>query len=397
MLYTRNRKKKENKERKTFIMFWNPALSNWTLKDNTRAIKSELIDMDSWAIWDYSEARAGDRYFMVKCGAGKTGICQSGFITSKAFKGEDWSGMDRDVHYVDLVTKVAIDPERCPILTTDVLRRELPGFDWTGGHSGRLLSPEMAERLETLWRRFLKENEDMFNKYAVNNGDYARRYDYDPDEDDDEDDYDDDDENTAEVTLTDTGRVHILLYCGDGVSVEASTLAKAKEFFVDKMKAYGKDPDDVKYEYLSVDEEYYEMYEKVLTLVTEKHRNQRDKAGMPYMGHLARVAEKCVGEEEKMVALMHDLVEDTDVDEAFLRSYGIPEDLVDAVISLTKREGEDYMDFIDRVSNDSLAREVKIADLEDNMDITRLYDLKEEDLRRLQKYHKAWRLLNTDD
>ncbi|MBQ6190411.1 MAG: hypothetical protein IJK45_09595 [Bacteroidaceae bacterium] len=139
------------------------------------------------------------------------------------------------------------------------------------------------------------------------------------------------------------------------------------------------------------------MYEKVLTLVTEKHRNQRDKAGMPYMGHLARVAEKCSGDEEKMVALMHDLVEDTDVDEAFLRSYGIPEDMVDAVISLTKREGEDYMDFIDRVSNDSLAREVKIADLEDNMDITRLYDLKEEDLRRLQKYHKAWRLLKTDD
>lgn len=214
------------------------------------------------------------------------------------------------------------------------------------------------------------------------------------DEDDFEDDYadDNDNDNTADISLSNEGRVEIDMYDAD-ISVDASTLTKAKELFFEKLRQKGKDPKKVKFEYESMDEEYYKLYDKVLTLVTEKHKGQRDKARKPYMGHIARVMRECWSPEAKIVALLHDIVEDTDVDERFLRSYGVPEEIIRSVMAITKREGEDYMDFIDRVANDEMAMEVKIADLEDNMDIRRLNNLEEEDFRRLQKYHNAWKLL----
>ena len=118
----------------------------------------------SWAIYDYKKAKIGDRFFMVRCGEGNTGIVMSGTISSKPYKGEDWSGKGRKVYYVKMQLGTMIHPDREEILTTEKLEEDIPGFDWRGGHSGRLLDKISAGKLELLWKAYINGNEFMFYK-----------------------------------------------------------------------------------------------------------------------------------------------------------------------------------------------------------------------------------------
>jgi (p)ppGpp synthase/HD superfamily hydrolase len=95
-------------------------------------------------------------------------------------------------------------------------------------------------------------------------------------------------------------------------------------------------------------------------------------------------------EAAKMAAALHDVVEDTDVTLAQLAEWGYPAEVVEAVDALTKRPGESYPAFVERCRKCPLAREVKRADLEDNMDLRRLPEATERDMRRAAKYHRAW-------
>ena len=146
----------------TFIMMWNPAISNWKMED----FESTLCHFDdvefSWAIYDYKKAKEGDRFFLVRCGEGNTGIVMSGTISSKPFKGEDWSDKGREVYYVKMTLGTMIHPEDEEILTTEELVEAIPGFEWNGGHSGRLLDKMSAGKLELLWRAYFNENKFMF-------------------------------------------------------------------------------------------------------------------------------------------------------------------------------------------------------------------------------------------
>ena len=110
----------------------------------------------------------------------------------------------------------------------------------------------------------------------------------------------------------------------------------------------------------------------------------------PYILHPIRVMLKMQSETERIVAILHDVVEDTDVTLGRLRAEGFPEEVVEAVDCLSKRQGEGYEAFIARAAGNPLARTVKIADLEDNMDIRRLRAVAPKDEERLRKYHKAW-------
>ena len=130
-----------------------------------------------------------------------------------------------------------------------------------------------------------------------------------------------------------------------------------------------------------------------IRLAVEAHRHQLDKAGAPYYLHPLRVMLTMDSEEEMMVAVLHDLLEDTPHTPATLRTLGYPEHVLHTLDLLSRREDESYDQFIDRLKPDPLARRVKLADLEDNMDITRLADITEKDLARLQRYLKAWRTL----
>ncbi|MDY3033504.1 MAG: HD domain-containing protein [Odoribacter sp.] len=114
------------------------------------------------------------------------------------------------------------------------------------------------------------------------------------------------------------------------------------------------------------------ILDKALEIAYKAHAGQLDKGGNPYILHPLRVALHCRTEEEKMVALLHDVLEDTAVTLEDLEREGFPEEVLEAVEYLTKKDGEDYQTFIKRVSHRTLAIRVKLRDLEDNMDESRL-------------------------
>ena len=136
-----------------------------------------------------------------------------------------------------------------------------------------------------------------------------------------------------------------------------------------------------------------ELLEKALRIAVEAHAGQVDKAGKPYIFHPLRVCCRCFTNEEKIVALLHDTIEDTEVTDEDLLSEGFPRNIVDAVLSMSRNEDENYEDFVKRTSLNPLGRAVKLHDLEDNMDISRLNQVTEKDLDRLNKYIKAYRYL----
>lgn len=139
--------------------------------------------------------------------------------------------------------------------------------------------------------------------------------------------------------------------------------------------------------------EYSELFDLALNIAIQAHREQKDKSGREYVMHPIRVAERCKDPRAKIVALLHDTIEDTEVTADYLREQGFPEEIINGVLSVTKQEGENYEDFVRRASENAIGREVKMADLEDNMDIRRLKDITEDDVARLRKYLKAWHYL----
>ena len=133
--------------------------------------------------------------------------------------------------------------------------------------------------------------------------------------------------------------------------------------------------------------------EKAIELATKVHFGQKDKAGQPYILHPLRLMFKFETEVEMMVAVMHDVVEDGDLSLEFLKDQGFSSEVVEAIDSLTKRRDESYEIFISRVSKNKLAKKVKIEDIKDNMNLVRLRNVDDEDLRRVGKYHKALKVL----
>ncbi|WP_448560634.1 HD domain-containing protein [Trichothermofontia sp.] len=128
------------------------------------------------------------------------------------------------------------------------------------------------------------------------------------------------------------------------------------------------------------------------------HRDQHDQAGAPYLLHPLRLLLRMDSETAMMAAVLHDVVEDTPWTLEQLRDAGFPEAVLDAVDCLTRRSSESYDAFIERISQNPIARQVKIADLEDNMNLQRLGQLTPKDLERLEKYHRAWcKLTNRDN
>ena len=133
--------------------------------------------------------------------------------------------------------------------------------------------------------------------------------------------------------------------------------------------------------------------EDAIALAVQIHQGQRDKAGAVYILHPLRVMFRLQTEDERIVAVLHDVVEDSEMTLDDLREQGYNEDILAALDCLTRRDDENYMAFVDRAKKHPIARQVKLADIEDNMDIRRLNRIGEHDLERLQRYRQAWALL----
>ena len=129
-------------------------------------------------------------------------------------------------------------------------------------------------------------------------------------------------------------------------------------------------------------------------LAKRAHSGQVDKAGVDYINHPVAVSDMVYPEEEKTVALLHDVVEDTGITIVCLRAL-FDDNIVDAVECLTRKSGESYNQYIRRVAENPIARNVKIADLAHNMDLARLPFVTDADFKRNEKYHKAMDFLKS--
>ncbi|WP_411349374.1 HD domain-containing protein [Paenibacillus sp. WLX2291] len=136
--------------------------------------------------------------------------------------------------------------------------------------------------------------------------------------------------------------------------------------------------------------------DRAIIVATRAHSGQTDRAGQPYILHPLRVMLKMSSEEARIVAVLHDVLEDTDVTAHDLAAEGFSEEIVDAVQAMSRREGEDYHDFVRRAKQNSIARTVKIADIEDNMDPSRNTEPSVKDMERLSKYGRALDELMTE-
>ena len=135
---------------------------------------------------------------------------------------------------------------------------------------------------------------------------------------------------------------------------------------------------------------------KALEVAAAAHTGRFDRYGRPYLLHPLRVMERLKTEEERMTALLHDVVEDSAITLDDLRREGFSAEVVAAVDALSKREGEAYPGYLARVEQNPLARRVKIADLEDNMDLRRFREITPADRERLNRYLDAWHRLLRD-
>lgn len=137
-----------------------------------------------------------------------------------------------------------------------------------------------------------------------------------------------------------------------------------------------------------------ELLEKAIGIAVDAHHGQKDRYGAPYILHPLRVMARVTTPIEKTVAVLHDVVEDTDWTFQDLKREGFSAQIIDALECVSKRPQEPYEQFVKRSAGNSLARRIKLADLEDNMDLRRLPAITAADLTRLKKYRNAWRVLS---
>ena len=138
---------------------------------------------------------------------------------------------------------------------------------------------------------------------------------------------------------------------------------------------------------------YTDETKKALKLCFEAHKNQVDKSGMPYVFHPFHVAEQMTDEATTIVALLHDVVEDTDYTLEDLAAEGFGKDLLEAVALMTHEDDVPYLDYVAKLKDNPIARAVKLADLAHNSDLSRIGEVDEETRERLEKYQKAIALL----
>ena len=128
------------------------------------------------------------------------------------------------------------------------------------------------------------------------------------------------------------------------------------------------------------------MIDIALAIAKKAHAGQVDKAGVDYIQHPLYVASQVKTEQEKAVALLHDVIEDSDVTADDLLASGLSNEVVTAVQILTKKKGQSYQEYLEKVKSNNLARVVKLADLKHNSDLSRLKSVTNTDYERVKKY-----------
>ncbi len=138
---------------------------------------------------------------------------------------------------------------------------------------------------------------------------------------------------------------------------------------------------------------YTDFTRKAIKFAFKAHEGQVDRSGIPYILHPVHVAEKMLTEDTCVAAILHDVLEDTDITEEDLRREGFTGTQIEAVVKMTRKPDEDYFDYVREIKKNPIATEVKKADLMHNMDTSRLEKITSEDEERYKKYKKALDIL----
>lgn len=134
---------------------------------------------------------------------------------------------------------------------------------------------------------------------------------------------------------------------------------------------------------------YSDLTKKALKISFNAHKNQVDKSGMPYVFHPFHLAEQMDDEYSVCVALLHDVVEDTNITIEELIIEGFPKEVINAIELMTHSDSVPYLDYVKIIKNNPIARKVKLADLMHNSDLSRLDKIDDKVLERVAKYKKA--------
>jgi (p)ppGpp synthase/HD superfamily hydrolase len=132
------------------------------------------------------------------------------------------------------------------------------------------------------------------------------------------------------------------------------------------------------------------LFEKAIKIALKAHKGKTDKGGNPYILHPLRIMTSMDTLEEKITAILHDVIEDSDISVEYLTKHKFPESITNAITLLSKTKNQNYDDYIKEIKKNKLATKVKIADLEDNMNLSRLKSITEKDKQRLLKYKTAY-------
>ena len=367
----------------TIILFWNPEVSSFKIAAYQRLLENINHGHMNWSIHEHEKAHFGDRFFMVCCGRKSAGICMSGYLVSEPYIDKDWAGKDRVVYYADIAIDYIINPKNLPILPSEEIMKEIPDFDWLGGHSGRVLAPEAAVKLEALWKTFVQQHINMFglraNKQEITLDDYR--------------------ENNKEfITLTigEDGKVHGEIDYSDITAIGDSVDETIKQLLeLLKAKREGKIEYEVEFDY--VDDDMIPLYIKAVDLAIAKFRDQKDSFDKPYIAHLVRVAKDGFNADYRIVALLQDVFKQGYATPGSLFRMGFQQNIIDAIMSLTQKDSESFKDFIMRVDGNKIGRRIMMSNLEDELNFYRYEELKPEDLPLINEKLNAWRYLDNGD
>ena len=142
---------------------------------------------------------------------------------------------------------------------------------------------------------------------------------------------------------------------------------------------------------------YTPMTKIALKLCFEAHKDQIDKSGMPYVFHPFHLAEQMADENTTIVALLHDVIEDTEYTLDDLRKFGFAEDVLSAISLMTHADDVPYMEYVVKIKTNPIAKAVKLADLKHNSDMSRLDQITQTDEERAKKYKQAIELLENSN
>ena len=140
-------------EPRHYLMRWNPSISSFKEKDYKECVENLEHGMFriNWSIYEWQEARRGDKFYMMRTGDDKAGIAFCGQFISDPYPSEDWAGSNKRRMYVDMVCYEPVNADGKPRISLEKLQRAIPDYEWEKGHSGELLPEGVVDRMTELW------------------------------------------------------------------------------------------------------------------------------------------------------------------------------------------------------------------------------------------------------